>query len=61
MKEPQIRIIVGKRTEEGDVVTALVNISALNTLTPRGWSFVAADPEDLSAYLAWMYQREIEN
>lgn len=58
--EPSIRIIVGKKTDGGEVVTALVNLTQLTDLTAKGWSFVAADPEDLSEYLAWLYQREID-
>jgi hypothetical protein len=58
--EPDIRIIVGKLRENGDPLTALVSIKNLDHLNSNGWQFVAADPEDLQEYLAWLYKREAE-
>ena len=59
MKEPTIRILVGRDTPEGPV-TAIVPLDTLPNLTARGWIFVCADPDDLSEYLSWLYQRETE-
>ena len=63
-QEPRIRILVGKITNPGTdsevLRTAVVSINDMPKLEKDGWVFVIADPDDLDAYLTWLYQREIE-
>jgi hypothetical protein len=57
--EPSIRVLIGK-VMEGHVHTAIALMEHVPQAEEEGWRFIAADPEDLQAYLTWLYTREIE-
>jgi hypothetical protein len=59
MPEPTIRILVGKFVDNG-TVTKIIALTEMPKFEVEGWQFVLADPEDLSSYLTWLRNREIE-
>lgn len=58
--EPSVRVLMGLMRPDGDVLTCLVSLASSTRLTDRGWIFIAADPDDLQDYLAWLYKRETD-
>lgn len=59
LPEPSIRVLIGK-IANGQAQTALRFMHQLPAAEAEGWVFIAADPDDLADYLAWLYKREIE-
>lgn len=59
-REPDVRVLMGLLRSDGDVLTCLVSLGQSTLLSEKGWIFVAADPDDLRDYLAWLYKRETD-
>jgi hypothetical protein len=59
--EPLIRVLVGKQDKQNTVHTAIIPLAQMPVFESEGWLFVLADPDDVSGYVSWLRNRDVDS